>query len=121
LAPGNGEDGFLEASEICDLDLDCELVVLSGCQTGRGQLLSGEGIVGLTRAFLYAGAQSVVVSLWSVSDISTGRLMKDFYQNLMVNSSNASALRLAKLHLLRSETVTRHPYYWASFVSVGRP
>jgi CHAT domain-containing protein len=121
LGAGDEEDGFLEVSEISDLDLDCELVVLSACQTGRGQLLSGEGIVGLTRAFLYAGARSAVVSLWSVSDISTGQLMKDFYQHMASNLDNVSALRSAKLQMLRSETVTRHPYYWASFISVGQP
>jgi CHAT domain-containing protein len=121
LTAGDEEDGFLEVDEISDLDLDCELVVLSACQTGRGQLLSGEGIVGLTRAFLYAGARSVVVSLWSVSDISTGQLMKNFYQHLAGNLGNVSALRSAKLQMLRSEDVTRHPYYWASFISVGKP
>src|SRR5205085_7725875 len=74
LTPGDaGEDGFLEVGEISRLDLDCDLVVVSACQTGRGQLLSGEGIVGLSRAFLYAGARAVVVSLWNVSDISTGQ------------------------------------------------
>lgn len=89
------DDGFLDVNEISELDLDCDLVVLSACQTGRGQLLSGEGIVGLSRAFLYAGARSVVVSLWSVSDISTGHLMKTFYQHLAGNLGNAAALRLA--------------------------
>lgn len=121
LTAGDEQDGFLEVDEISDLDLDCELVVLSACQTGRGQLLSGEGIVGLTRAFLYAGARSVVVSLWSVSDISAGQLMKTFYRHLAGNLGNVSALRLAKLQMLRSEDVTRHPYYWASFISVGKP
>jgi len=116
-----GEDGFLEASEISELDLDCDLVVLSACQTGRGQLLSGEGVVGLTRAFLYAGARSVVVSLWSVSDISTGQLMKHFYRNLADNLGNAAALRLAKLEMSRSVTETRHPYYWAPFIAIGKP
>jgi CHAT domain-containing protein len=116
-----GEDGFLEASEISELDLDCDLVVLSACQTGRGQLLSGEGVVGLTRAFLYAGARSVVVSLWSVSDISTGQLMKDFYRNLADNLGSSAALRLAKLEMSRSVTQTRHPYYWAPFIAIGKP
>jgi CHAT domain-containing protein len=115
------EDGFLEVNEISELDLDCDLVVLSACQTGRGQLLSGEGIVGLSRAFLYAGARSVVVSLWSVSDISTGHLMKSFYQHLADNLGNAAALRLAKLQMLQGATETRHPYYWAPFINVGKP
>src|SRR5213075_2169171 len=83
------EDGFLEVNEIADLDLDCDLVVLSACQTGRGQLLSGEGIVGLSRAFLCAGARTVVVSLWNVSDNSTSQLMKDFYSKLLGGLGNA--------------------------------
>lgn len=115
------EDGFLEVDEISDLDLDCDLVVLSACQTGRGQLLSGEGIVGLSRAFLYAGARSVVVSLWSVSDISTGHLMKSFYQHLAGNPGNATALRLAKLEMLHGAAEMRHPYYWAPFITIGKP
>lgn len=115
------EDGFLEVSEIPELDLDCDLVVLSACQTGRGQLLSGEGILGLSRAFLYAGARSVVVSLWNVSDISTAQLMKNFYQHLIDNTGNAAALRQAKLKMARGGTETRHPYYWAPFIVIGEP
>jgi CHAT domain-containing protein len=115
------EDGFLEVNEISELDLDCDLVVLSACQTGRGRLLSGEGVVGLARAFLYAGARSVVVSLWSVSDISTGHLMKSFYQQLAGNLGNAAALRLAKLQMLQGPVETRHPYYWAPFIVIGKP
>lgn len=120
-ASDSEEDGLLELDEISDLDLDCDLVVLSACQTARGQLLSGEGILGLTRAFLYAGARSVVVSQWSVSDISTGQLMKNFYQNMVGNLSTAAALRTAKLEMLRSATETRHPYYWAAFILIGKP
>jgi len=115
------EDGFLEVSEISELDLDCDLVVLSACQTGRGQLLSGEGIVGLSRAFLYAGARAVVVSHWNVSDISTGQLMESFYRHLTVGIGNAAALRETKLEMLKSERETRHPYYWSSFVIIGKP
>jgi CHAT domain-containing protein/predicted negative regulator of RcsB-dependent stress response len=121
LDSNTDEDGFLEVSEISELDLDCDLVVLSACQTGHGQLLSGEGIVGLSRAFLYAGARSVVVSLWNVSDISTAQLMKSFYQHLAGNFSNAAALREAKLRMLQSSTETRHPYYWAPFILIGKP
>jgi CHAT domain-containing protein len=123
LTPGDdaGEDGFLEVGEISRLDLDCDLVVISACQTGRGQLLSGEGIVGLSRAFLYAGARSLVVSLWNASDISTGQLMKSFYQYLIRGVGNAAALRQAKLQMLNSGKETRHPYYWSSFVMTGKP
>jgi CHAT domain-containing protein len=115
------EDGFLEVGEIAELHLDCDLVVLSACQTGRGQLLSGEGIVGLCRAFMRAGARSVVVSLWNVSDISTSRLMKSFYQGLTGNLSNAAALRQAKLQMLKRDGVTRHPFYWSPFILTGKP
>lgn len=115
------EDGLLEVSEISRLSLDCDLVVVSACQTGRGKLLSGEGIVGLSRAFLYAGARTVIVSLWNVSDISTGRLMKNFYKHLTGGMTNAAALRRAKLQMLGSGKETRHPYYWSSFVMVGKP
>lgn len=114
------QDGLLEVREISELDLDCDLVVLSACQTARGQLLSGEGVVGLTRAFLYAGARSVVVSLWSVTDISTGQLMKRFYCGLADNLGTAAALRAAKLKMLRAAE-TRHPYYWSPFVAIGKP
>jgi CHAT domain-containing protein len=115
------EDGFLEASEIARLDLDCDLVVLSACQTGRGKLLSGEGILGLSRAFLYAGARSVVVSLWDVTDISTGELMKGFYKNMTGDQGNAAALRQAKLQMLQEGKWTHHPYYWSPFILVGKP
>jgi CHAT domain-containing protein/tetratricopeptide (TPR) repeat protein len=123
LTPGDEaqEDGLLEVSEIASLELDCDLVVVSACKTGRGQLLSGEGILGLSRAFLYAGARSVVVSLWNISDMSTAQLMKSFYQNQTAGQSNAAALRAAKLQLLRSSKGVRHPYYWSSFVLVGKP
>jgi CHAT domain-containing protein len=115
------EDGRLDAGEISRLDLDCDLVVVSACQTGRGKLLSGEGVVGLSRAFLYAGAQSVVVSLWNVSDGSTSQLMKVFYQNLTAGQSKAAALRKAKLQMIGNSNLTRHPYYWAPFIMIGKP
>ncbi len=115
------EDGFLEAGEISELDIDCDLVVLSACQTGRGKLFSGEGIVGLSRAFIRAGARSVVVSLWNVSDISTGRLMKSFYRQLAGDVGNPAALRKAKLQMMEGARDLRHPYYWAPFVIIGRP
>ncbi len=115
------EDGFLEVDEIAELNLDCDLVVLSACQTGRGQLLSGEGIVGLSRAFFYAGARSVVVSLWNVSDISTSQLMRSFYHHMLGGVGNAAALREAKLQMAKSHNETQHPYYWAPFIIIGNP
>lgn len=119
LDGNNTEDGFLRATEIADLDLDCDLVTLSACETGKGQLSSGEGIIGLSRSFFIAGARSVVVSQWTVSDVSTAQLMKDFYQRLVNNVSKPAALREAKLNMLNSHSVTRHPYYWAPFVIIG--
>ena len=123
LTPDNNaeEDGFLEVSEISRLNLDCDLVVVSACQTGRGQLLTGEGILGLSWAFFRAGARSVVVSLWNVTDISTSQLMKNFYQNMTDGLSNAAALRKAKLQMLNGNKGARHPYYWSAFVIIGKP
>ncbi|MBS1790176.1 MAG: CHAT domain-containing protein [Acidobacteria bacterium] len=114
------EDGALQMAEIMRLKLNADLVTLSACRTGLGRLLYGEGIIGLTRAFLYAGADSVVVSLWNVNDIATASLMKSFYKHLNQGLSKDDALRQAKLELLRSpQAAWRHPYYWAPFVLVG--
>jgi len=113
------EDGLLQAAEIFNLKLNADLVVLSACQTGLGKLVRGEGIVGLTRAFMYAGTPSVLVSLWSVSDISTADLMGEFYDGLIKHKlSKTEALRKAQLALL-SDDEYAHPFYWASFVLLG--
>jgi len=115
----SGEDGFLQATEIFNLDLNSDLVVLSACQTGLGKLVRGEGLVGLTRAFMYAGTPSVLVSLWSVSDISTATLMGEFYKNLIINKlGKTEALRKAQLTLMSDEKYA-HPFYWAPFVLIG--
>lgn len=121
LDGNHNEDGFLHATEIEDLDLNSELVILSACETGRGRLLSGEGIIGLSRSFFIAGARSLVVSQWAVSDISTAQLMKDFYQQLVNNTAKPAALREAKLRMAHGSSETRHPYYWAPFVIIGAP
>jgi len=113
------EDGFLQATEIFNLDLKADLVVLSACQTGLGKLVRGEGMVGLTRAFMYAGTPTVMVSLWSVSDVSTSTLMREFYRNLVKEKlSKTDALRNAQLSMLGNEKFA-HPFYWAPFVLVG--
>jgi CHAT domain-containing protein len=110
---------LLQAGEIFDLKLNADLVVLSACQTGLGKLIRGEGMVGLTRAFMYAGTPSVVVSLWSVSDISTADLMAEFYKNLIINKlSKTDALRKAQLALINNPGFS-HPFYWAPFILVG--
>ena len=114
------EDGLLQVYEIFNLKLNAELVVLSACQTGLGQELRGEGIIGLTRSFMYAGAPSVVASLWRVADRSTAELMVKFYRQLELAGGKAEALRRAKLELMR-EPRFAHPYYWATFVLVGEP
>ncbi len=114
------EDGFLDTEEIAGLEMHCELVVLSACQTGRGRLTGGEGVVGLARAFLYAGARSVVVSLWSVSDISAASLMRRFYQQLAAKRGPVASLRQAKMEMIRSDKAERHPYYWSPFLIVGQ-
>lgn len=114
------EDGFLRTSEIFNLPIDADLVVLSACRSGRGKLVSGEGIIGLARAFFYAGARSLVVSLWSVNDQSTALLMEKFYAYLKQGMHKSEALRQAKLDLLQTEdSAMSHPYYWAPFILIG--
>jgi CHAT domain-containing protein len=121
-AADSKEDGALQMSEVMRLKLNADLVTLSACRTGLGQLLNGEGMIGLTRAFLYAGSESVVVSLWNVNDIATASLMKAFYKNLKQGLAKDEALRQAKLELIRGrQQAWRHPYYWAAFVLVGDP
>lgn len=119
LAEDSKEDGVLQMSEIMRLKLNASLVTLSACSTGLGKLYDGEGIVGLTRAFFYAGADSVVVSLWNVNDFATGEFMKTFYRNLSRGIAKDAALRQAKLAMLKSRGEWRHPYFWAPFVLVG--
>jgi CHAT domain-containing protein/Tfp pilus assembly protein PilF len=113
------DDGLLKSDEIFKMNLRTDLVVLSACQTGLGKLVRGEGIVGLTRAFMYAGTPSVLVSLWSVSDNSTASLMEEFYRNLVTSGlSKTDALRRAQLTLM-GDMKFAHPFYWAPFVLIG--
>jgi CHAT domain-containing protein len=115
------EDGYLQASEVYDVQLQADLVVLSACETGRGKMVQGEGVMGLPRAFLYAGTPAVVVSLWSVSDEATADLMSAFYEG-MVREGLAPAEALARAkERLRAGTRWAHPFYWAPFVLVGAP
>jgi CHAT domain-containing protein len=117
LSAGAGEDGWLRVSELFDLELTADLVVLSGCSTGSGKL-SGDGILGLGRAFIYAGTPSVLVSQWDVSDVSTAYLMERFYAELAAGRSKAHALRAAQL---ATQNRYPHPALWAAFVLVGEP
>jgi CHAT domain-containing protein/Tfp pilus assembly protein PilF len=123
LAPSekpDGEDGFLRLNEIFPLNLNARLVTLSACETALGKEVRGEGMIGLTRAFFYAGAQSVMASLWMVSDQSTAILMCDFYEEYVKGERPALSLRLAKLKLLEGEDLSyRHPFFWAPFILAG--
>jgi CHAT domain-containing protein len=111
--------GFLSVGDIRTMRLTAALVTLSACETGLGRLERGEGVVGLTRAFLGAGAGSVVVSLWSVNDVSTAMLMNSFYRELLANGAARDvALARAKRALI-ARAETRAPFHWAPFVLVG--
>lgn len=120
----DADDGFLRVGEIYNLNLNADLVVLSACNTGIGQIYSGEGVMGFQRAFMYAGAQSVAVSLWNIYDRNTALLMRYFYTEIGASiKSNTTpdynyALRKAKLTLL-NQNDTAHPVYWGSFVIYG--
>jgi CHAT domain-containing protein/Tfp pilus assembly protein PilF len=116
---GSEEDGLLQVREIFNLELHADLVVLSACNTGLGKVVSGEGLIGMTRAFFYAGAGSVVVSLWQVDDESTSDLMVSFYRHLQEVGDKSEALRRAKLELIDGSRFF-HPYFWAPFILVGR-
>lgn len=116
---GQPQDGFLRAHEIYNLKLPADLVVLSACQTGLGKEVKGEGLVGLTRGFMYAGAARVVVSLWSVNDKATSELMTIFYrQMLQEHQRPAAALRAAQVEMWKHKQWNA-PYYWAAFVLQG--
>jgi len=106
--------------EVLNLNLRSELVVLSACQTGLGREISGEGIVGLSRAFLYAGSRSVLVSLWRVEDRSTADLMVNFYQYIAQGFPFPEALSRAKQDLRTGQGGRfAHPFYWAPFILFG--
>jgi CHAT domain-containing protein len=135
-----GEDGFFTAAEASRLNLDAALTVLSACNTGRGEYVVGEGVMGLSRAFLLAGSRNVVMSLWSIPSEATTELMLRFYQHYRTGMDPPEALRMAKMEMMKTvppelrepraggskqqpeeipdEYVT-HPFFWAAFVSIG--
>lgn len=123
LGREEGEDGFLTASEVGRLKLDARLAVLSACNTGSGEFVTGEGVMGMSRAFLAAGSRAVVVSLWPVASKQTERLMVEFYRQLRTGLPAAEALRAAKLAALdqarKARSAETHPFYWAPFVLLG--
>lgn len=116
---GRPKDGFLQAHEIYNLRLGADLVVLSACQTALGREVRGEGVVGLTRAFMYAGAKAVLASLWRVSDRATAELMKEFYAGLLRRRLPAAAALREAQENVRKRPRWAAPYYWAGFVLQG--
>ena len=118
--PINGEDGFLQASEVVQLPLNADLVVLSACDTAVGPVQGEEGVETLSRAFLLAGARTVVSTLWSIDDDTTLYLMKSFYAQLARKKPVPYALRVAKKSMLSTFGPTKAlPYYWAGFTVEG--
>lgn len=139
LGAEDGEDGLLLVSEAMQLELDADLAVLSACKTGSGEIVSGEGVLGMSRAFLVAGSRSVVVSLWAVDSLATEALMVAFYDALRRGAAPGAALREAKRTVRAGATLSsdargvrvvapgsgstlrrRHPFYWSAFVLMGR-
>jgi CHAT domain-containing protein len=123
---GGAEDGILEAREMMDLDLHAEMVVLSACETARGEAPAGEGITGMLWAMFIAGSRTTVASLWRVESSSTSDLMIEFHRQWLQNRGDravlakASAMRAAARKLIGSERYA-HPFYWAGFIVAGSP
>jgi CHAT domain-containing protein len=118
-ADGRSQDGFLRLNTIYNMRLAADLVVLSACQSALGKEISGEGLVGLTRGFMYAGARRVIASLWQVDDVATAELMKRFYRGLLNDHlAPAAALRAAQQDL-RTQPRWSSPFFWAGFVVQG--
>jgi CHAT domain-containing protein len=115
LAPSDTDDGLLTSAEILDLNLNAELVVLSACDTGRGNITS-DGVIGLSRSLIMAGVPSVVVSLWSVPDAPTAELMTEFYRQMEQTPDKAQALRQAMLKTMETHP---NPRDWAAFTLIG--
>ena len=114
------EDGFLNAAEIYNLKLNAQLVVLSACNTASGKINRGEGIMSLSRAFMYAGCPSIVASLWKAPDAATRDIMVGFYENLKQGLPKSEAIRQAKLQYMKDNPgITSHPFFWSTFVAIG--
>ena len=119
LTGDSGNDGILWALEAARLNLwGTKLVTLSACDTGVGEVRNGEGVYGLRRAFVLAGAETLVMSLWPVSDYMTREMMTAYYTGLRAGLGRGDALRQAKLAMLRRQG-RQHPFYWASFIQSG--
>lgn len=118
--PDSIENELLYVRDLYNLQLNADLVVLSACETGVGELQRGEGIISLARAFAYAGAKSIVTSLWEVGDASTKELLKYFYVELKKGKTKDEALRMAKLKYLKKFSGQQaHPFFWAGFIGIG--
>lgn len=118
---GAEQDGFLWTNDVYNLRLSAEMVVLSGCRTGLGKQIRGEGLVGLTRGFMYAGSKRVLVSLWDISDEASAALMTQLYKKMLKDHlSPAAALRAAQIEIMKDKR-WEAPYYWAAFVLQGEP
>lgn len=117
LGTDEENDGFLTMSEVMGLKLNADVVALTACQTGLGRNVSGEGVMGLGRAFQYAGAKSVLVSLWSVAEESTTMLVEKFFQYLKEGKTKREAVRLARADVRRSGY--EHPFFWSPFILIG--
>jgi CHAT domain-containing protein len=115
LAPSPGEEGFLDAEDVGHLDLDADLVVLSACESGRGRIFNGEGVRGLSGAFLIAGARGVVCSLWKVDDEETARFMEAFYARLRAGDAPTVALKEVRRAAARKQSSPQ----WSAFIFVG--
>ena len=114
------ENDFLYTSELYNMKLHADMVVLSACETGLGKLQKGEGIISLARGFSYAGAKSIITTMWSINDGATTELMTSFYRNLKKHKTKDEALRQAKLDYLQSHpNEEAHPFYWGAFIAVG--
>ena len=112
-----GSDGYLRMSEVMGLRLNADLVALTACQTGVGNRVSGEGMMGMGRAFQYAGARSVLMSLWAVSEKASVMLVEEFFRNLKEGKGRLEALTTARSAIRKAGF--DHPFYWAPFVLVG--
>ena len=119
ILPDSTENELLYVRDLYNLELNADMVVLSACETGLGELQRGEGIISLARAFAYAGAKSIVNTLWTVDDTSTGSLMIEFYSYLKQGKEKDEALRLAKLAFLKKNPRRALPFYWAGVIPVG--
>ena len=116
---GQPQDGYLRLHDIYNLNLPADLVVLSACQTGVGKQIKGEGLIALTRGFMYAGAARVVASLWKVDDRATAELMAEFYKQMFTDGQRPAAALRAAQRKLSQQPRWRSPYYWAGFVLQG--